>query len=51
MTASTMVKWNVYLGDCLVTSVWYSKDCNKEYVKRTLIEHDGHNPDIEIKKG
>jgi len=45
-----MIFWNVYLGGNLVDSVPYEENCNAEYVRKSLIEHDGYNPQIKIKK-
>ena len=45
-----MIWWNVYIGRNLIDSVPYQKGCNKEYVRRSLIEHDGYDLDIVVKK-
>ena len=42
--------WNVYLNGRLIDSVWYTKDCDKWYVKHGLINHDGYNPNIKVYK-
>lgn len=45
-----MIFWDVFLGGNLVDSVPYDESCDKEYVLKSLIQHDGYNPDIEVKK-
>ena len=47
---SKMIFWNVYLNGKLIDSVPYIEDCDKEYVKRSLIDHDGYADDIEVRK-
>ena len=42
--------WNVYLNGKLIDSVPYTKNCDKEYVRESLISHDGYNPNIVVKK-
>ncbi len=42
--------WAVFLHGHLIDEVPYTEDCDKEYVKKTLIEHDGYSCDIEIEK-
>lgn len=42
--------WNVYLGDQLIDTVYYDKSCDEWYVKHTLINHDGYDPNIEVRK-
>lgn len=43
--------WNVYLDDELIDTVFYDENCDKDYVLRSLIEHDNYAPDIEIRLG
>jgi hypothetical protein len=45
-----MIFWNVYLNGKLIDSVPYTEDCDHDYVLRGLIDHDGYNPGITIKK-
>jgi len=42
--------WDVFHNGRKIDSVPYSADCDKEYVRRSLIEHDGYNPDILVRK-
>jgi hypothetical protein len=42
--------WNVYLNGRIIDSVFYDKDCDAWYVKRTLVNHDGYNPGIIVRK-
>lgn len=46
-----MQSWNVYLGNKWVDTVFFSKDCDAEYVRDSLVNHDGMNPSIEVVKG
>jgi hypothetical protein len=46
----SMIFWDVYLKGKLVDSVPYEKTCNKEYVLQSLINHDGYNPNIKVKR-
>ena len=44
----SQIQWDVYLNGKLVDSVFYDNDCDQEYVRRTLIEHDGYNCNIVV---
>lgn len=46
----TMTFWNVYRKGKLIDSVPYTKDCDKEYVRRSLIDHDGYPSDIHVRR-
>ena len=45
-----MVAWNVYLGGKLIDTVFYDDDCDADYVRRGLVDHDGYNPAITIRR-
>jgi hypothetical protein len=50
-----MQAWNVYLinkhgVEIEIDTVFYNNNCDAEYVKKGLIEHDGYNPNIEVRK-
>lgn len=45
-----MQAWNVYLNGKLMDTVFYDPDCKKDYVLNGLINHDGYDPAITIKK-
>ena len=47
---TTWHRWNVYLRGKKIDSVSYTADMAPSLVKRTLIEHDGYDPRITIKK-
>lgn len=36
------------LGDYIDT-VFFDKDCNSQYVRRSLIDHDGYDSDIKVR--
>lgn len=40
--------WNVYLRGKLIDAVWFDADCDREYVLRSLIGHDGYDPRITV---
>ena len=43
-----MICWRVYLGTKWIDTVYYTPDCDAEYVRDTLINHDGYNPSIQV---
>ena len=45
-----MVKWNVYLHGRLITSVFYRPDCDAEYIRVGLTDHDGMHPAIKVRR-
>ena len=45
-----MVAWRVYLGRKHIDTVFYDIYCDADYVKRTLVDHDGYNPSIRVIK-
>ena len=46
-----MQAWNVFVGLNLIDTVYYDADCNAEYVRDGLINHDGYPSEITVKKG
>lgn len=42
--------WNVYLRGRIIDSVFFYKDCDASYVKSSLINHDGYNPSIIVRR-
>ena len=43
--------WNVYLaGQWVVTKVFYVPTMDAEEVKRSLVDHDGYNPSITVRR-
>jgi hypothetical protein len=44
------IGWNVYLLGRLIDTVWFDADCDADYVYRALVEHDGYDPRIEVRK-
>ena len=40
--------WNVFLYGRLINTVFFTSDCDGNYVKRSLINHDGFNPCIVV---
>ena len=45
------MSWNVYLDRKLIDTVFYTKNCDADYVRRSLIDHDGYDSGITVKKG
>ena len=41
--------WNVYYRGKRIDSVFYDKDCDADYVRRSLVEHDGYPPGIIVR--
>ncbi len=44
------MSWNVYLKGRIIDTVFFDSDCDMWYVKRALINHDGYNPAIIVRK-
>ena len=45
------MSWDVYLGRKCIDTVWYTKICDAEYVRTSLINHDGYDYRITVQKG
>ena len=45
-----MNAWDVYLNGKHIDTVFFTKDRDKDYVLKSLINHDGYNPGIIVKK-
>ena len=45
-----MQGWDVYLDGKHMTVAYYTRDCDAEYVKTTLINHDGYPPHVIVQK-
>ena len=43
-----MKRWKVYLNDQWIDTVFFNRDCDKDYVYRALVNHDGYDPRIVI---
>jgi hypothetical protein len=50
VSESNMQAFDVYLNGKLIDTVFYTKGFDAEEVKKSLIDHDGYDPEIEIKK-
>jgi hypothetical protein len=42
--------WDVILNGKIIDTVWYTKDCDADYVRRSLVDHDGYNPNITVRR-
>jgi hypothetical protein len=45
-----MCKWFVYLDGHWINSVFYDDDCDGDYVRDGLINHDGMPDNIQVRK-
>lgn len=45
----TQKAWNVYLHGNWIDTVFYTLDCDAEYVRNSLINHDGYDSRIQVK--
>jgi len=45
-----MIGWNVYLNRKEIDTVFFDKNCDKDYVLRALINHDGYDSRITVRK-
>lgn len=43
-----MGAWDVYLNGKLIDTVFFNRGCDRDYVRRSLIEHDGYDPNIVV---
>ena len=42
--------WNVWLLGRLIDTVFYDADCDADYVRRGLIDHDGYDSRIIVRR-
>lgn len=42
--------WSVYLHGRLIDTVFFTPSCDADYVRRSLIDHDGYNPAITVRR-
>ena len=47
---SQMQAWRVILGNRVIDTVFYQSGCDAQYVKRTLVDHDGYSPAIRVNR-
>jgi len=45
-----MIKWIVILNNKVIDEVYFTSDCDKSYVRESLIQHDGYHPAIMVRK-
>lgn len=45
-----MQAWNVYLNGKLIDTVFYDSDCSAGYVRTGLINHDGYDAHITVRR-
>lgn len=43
------MQWDVYRNSKLIDRVWFTKNCDLQYVRDSLINHDGYPVDIVVK--
>lgn len=45
----TMKGWDVFMGSKLIDTVYFTASCDEDYVRRSLIDHDGYDRRIRIR--
>lgn len=45
------MSWDVILNGKVIDTVWFNKDCDADYVRRSLIDHDGYHYRITVRRG
>jgi hypothetical protein len=45
-----MKEWDVILNGKVIDTVFFNEDCDAEYVRQSLVDHDGYDPEIEVKE-
>ena len=45
------MSWDVILNGKVIDTVWFTKDCDADYVRRSLIGHDGYDYRITVRRG
>jgi hypothetical protein len=50
MKTGATTAWNVYLNGKKIDTVFYTSDCDAEYVRKSLIDHDGYDPNITVRR-
>lgn len=50
MNKSASTAWNVYLNNRIIDTVFYVSNCGKDYIQDGLINHDGYNSRIIVRK-
>lgn len=44
-----MKGWDVFMGSKLIDTVYFTISCDEDYVRRSLIDHDGYDRRIRIR--
>ena len=44
-----MKAWDVFVKGRWIDTVFYTKDCDADYVRRSLINHDGYDSRIVVR--
>lgn len=45
-----LTAWNVYLNGRKIDTVFYDDSCDSDYVRRGLINHDGYDARITVRR-
>lgn len=45
------MSWDVILNGKVIDTVWFTKDCDADYVRSSLINHDGYDCRIAVRRG
>lgn len=46
-----LIPWNVHLSGYVIDTVFFEQACNAEYVRDSLINHDGYDYRIKVTRG
>lgn len=44
------MSWDVILNGKVIDTVWFQTICDAEYIRRSLIDHDGYDPRIKVRR-
>lgn len=47
---NVMCSWEVYLNGRLIDTVYFAVDMDADYVKMSLVDHDGYDPNIVVER-
>ena len=51
MAGTAHQAWNVYLNGKLIDTVFFTPDMGADDVKRSLVNHDGYDSGITVRRG
>jgi len=45
-----MTAYNIYLKGKIIDTVFYTEQCDKQYIYNSLVNHDGYDQNIIVRK-